>query len=86
MPSQNICKNYFPADADDDSGLVQVLVNVDAAGKVSTATVLAEDPKGQGFGRQARACLLSSKLNPALDVEGKPISKSMTINVHFTRY
>ena len=86
VPSSNLCKNYFPADADDDSAYVQVLVTVDGSGKVTNATVLVEDPKGQGFGRQARTCLLSSKLNPALDVEGKPVTKSTPIGVRFTRY
>ncbi|MBL8716360.1 MAG: hypothetical protein JNL79_10215 [Myxococcales bacterium] len=84
---KSFCNGYFPnAEADDDAGFVQVIIDVDASGKVTKAVVVKETPKGQGFGKAARSCLLSPrKINPGLDASGKPVGKSLTINLNFTR-
>lgn len=86
LGNPNACKGFFPSDADDDSGQVQVLVTVAPTGQVTTANVLLENPKGQGFGKAARTCLLSTKLSPGLDAEGKPTTKSLPISIKFIRY
>ena len=83
---KSFCNGYFPNDADDDTGFVQLMIDVDPAGKVTKAVVVKESPKGQGFGKGARACLLSPrKINPALGRDGKPVAHSLTINLNFTR-
>jgi type IV secretory pathway VirB10-like protein len=79
------CRGYFPNDADDDEGYASVLLSVAADGKVVSATVVSEEPKGQGFGRQARVCFNGRRLEPALDKSGKAVQFSQTIRVHFRR-
>jgi hypothetical protein len=82
----NACKGFFPADADDDAATVQVLITVQPNGAVTTASVLSEDPKGQGFGKAARTCLLSKKFNPGLDKTGNAAVSTTTVNLRFVRY
>jgi periplasmic protein TonB len=82
----NACKGFFPADADDDAATVQVLITVQSTGAVTAATVLKEDPKGQGFGKAARTCLLSKKFAPGLDKLGNPAASTTTVNLRFVRY
>ncbi|GAC1366915.1 MAG: hypothetical protein NVSMB47_18140 [Polyangiales bacterium] len=87
LSEPNACRGFFPADADDDTATVQLLVTVQPNGKVASATVLSEDPKGQGFGRAARTCLMTKTFDqPALDRDGTPIAKSTTVNLKFVRY
>lgn len=81
----NPCKGFFPGDADDDLARVEVLVTVKADGGVATVSVLNENPKGQGFGKAARTCMLSAKFNSALGKDGKPISVTQQFNIRFTR-
>ncbi len=78
-------KSYFPADADDDVGMVQVLVTVKPSGEVASVSVMSENPKGQGFGKAARSCLLTKKFVPGLDADGKPVQTTTPVNIRFTR-
>jgi TonB family protein len=82
---ENPCKGFFPADADDDVAKVQVIVSVRADGTVEKAVVMDESPKGQGFGKAARTCMLSAKFNPAFGKDGKAIGATQTFNIRFTR-
>lgn len=84
LPPGYGCKN-FPADADDDFAVVQVLVTVKPSGEVSNVTVMDEKPKGQGFGKAARTCVSSVKLTPALDKAGNPTGTSVTMRLTFNR-
>lgn len=81
----NPCKGFFPADADDDLARVEVLVTVKPDGTVGNVSVLNENPKGQGFGKAARTCMLSAKFNPAFGKDGAPISATQQFNIRFTR-
>jgi protein TonB len=81
----NPCKGFFPGDADDDLARVEVLVTVKPDGSVGNVSVLNENPKGQGFGKAARTCMLSAKFNAALGKDGKPISATQQFNIRFTR-
>lgn len=81
----NPCKGFFPGDADDDVGRVVVIVTVKPDGGVQTVSVAEENPKGQGFGKAARTCLLSAKFNPAWDKSGTPMVTTQQFNIRFTR-
>lgn len=81
----NPCKGFFPGDADDDLATVKVMVTVKPDGGVQTVAVLDENPKGQGFGKAARTCMLSAKFNAALGVDGKATSATQQFNIRFTR-
>lgn len=81
----NPCKGFFPGDADDDLATVQVLVTVKPDGGVQTVSVVSENPKGQGFGKAARSCMLSAKFNPAFDKTGAPTAITQQFNIRFTR-
>ncbi|MBK7402664.1 MAG: energy transducer TonB [Myxococcales bacterium] len=82
---KNVCAGYFPGEADEDKGFVQIVVDVDATGKVNKVAVVKETPKGQGFDKAARNCLLSKKVTPGLDSSGRPMAKSLTVNLNFSR-
>lgn len=79
------CKGFFPGDADDDIATVVVLVTVKPSGEVASVNVVSENPKGQGFGKAARTCLQSVKLQPGLDKEGKPTTGTEQFRLRFTR-
>jgi periplasmic protein TonB len=67
----------FPPEADMDQvsrGRVQIAVTVGADGRAKSVTVLT-DP-GHGFGRRARQCAMTMPYAPALDVTGRPITKT----------
>ena len=81
----DVCKGYFPTAADDDRALVTLRVIVRASGAVQSATVVAEDPSGQGFGAAARTCLLARTFTPGLDEAGHPAMAQTTVNVRFSR-
>jgi periplasmic protein TonB len=76
----------FPPEADADQidqAVVTVQLTVRADGSVSSAAVIS-DP-GHGFGRAARLCALSKRLEPALDRAGTPIGASSPVNIRFSR-
>lgn len=79
------CKGFFPASAQDDVASVSLMIVVQPTGKVSTASVVAEAPKSQGFGAAARACLLANAFAPALDKEGRAVATSTKVTVRFSR-
>lgn len=85
LPGANPCAGYFPTDADDHEATVTVNVVVKADGGVSSVSLIAEDPRGQGFGSAAKRCLASAKLTPALDKGGAAVMSSATFRIHFTR-
>jgi TonB family protein len=81
----NACRGFFPSGAEDDAATVAVAVTVQANGSVTTANVVSESPKGQGFGAAARLCVTSRKFVPASGEDGLPMPASATVNVHFSR-
>jgi TonB family protein len=81
----NACRGFFPSAAEDDAATVAVAVTVQANGSVTTANVVSESPKGQGFGAAARLCVTSRKFVPASGEDGLPMPASATVNVHFSR-
>jgi outer membrane biosynthesis protein TonB len=83
--SNNPCAGFFPGDADDDLATVQVLVTVKPDGGVQNVSVVSENPKGQGFGKAARSCMLAAKFNAAFDKSGAPVATTQQFNIRFTR-
>jgi TonB family protein len=79
------CHGFFPSRADRDEGHVTLMVVVQPTGAVGSLAVLAETPRGEGFGEAARACLASRKFTPALDRGGRPTRTAMQVRIHFTR-
>ncbi|MGZ3418413.1 MAG: energy transducer TonB [Polyangiales bacterium] len=79
------CRGFFPADADEDKAVVSVAVVVRPDGSVASANIVKESVAGQGFGKAARSCLLSTKFSPALDSAGKTTAAAATVNVRFAR-
>jgi protein TonB len=85
LTEADACKGFFPSEAADDAAIVTLVVVVKTSGAVSSASIVAESPKGEGFGNAARACLLSKRFTPGLDKSGAATLSSATLNVHFTR-
>jgi hypothetical protein len=85
LEEANACKGFFPSGADDDSADATLVVVIKPDGGVSSASVVLETPKGQGFGNAARTCLLSKRFVPGLDKSGTAVLSSTTIRVHFNR-
>ena len=85
LANANACRGFFPSAADDDAATVAVAVTVQANGAVTSASVVSESPKGQGFGAAARACVTAQKFVPASGEDGQPTPASATVNVHFSR-
>ena len=79
------CRGYYPADADDDSAVVKVVVVVKPSGEVATVSVVDENPRGQGFGKAARACLSSKRFQAALGRDGVAVQASVAKTIRFTR-
>lgn len=79
------CRGYYPSEAVDDAATATLTVVVRPGGDVASVSVLAETPAGQGFGRAARACLLTKRFSPALDRAGQAVTAATTMNVRFSR-
>jgi TonB family protein len=80
------CSSFFPADADDDQGEVQIDVSVDAEGHTRASNVLIEAPRGQGFGNAARACVRRLHFAPARAAGGAPVAGHATLKLRFKRH
>jgi protein TonB len=85
LEEADACRGFFPRDADVDFGLVSLVLVVRAGGEVTTVSVANETPKGQGFGKAARSCLLSKRFSPALDREGRAVTSSTVVKLRFVR-
>ena len=85
LEEANACRGFFPGGADDDAADTTLVVVIKPDGAVSSASVVLETPKGQGFGNAARTCLLSKHFAPGLDKSGTAVLSSTTIRVHFSR-
>lgn len=88
MPlNRNLSDCPFPPQADMaqvDRAVVDVTVTVDANGRPTQASVVA-DP-GYGFGSQAKRCALSMRYEPALGTGGDPITGTTpTLRFRFNR-
>jgi protein TonB len=81
----NPCAGYYPSEADDDTGVVTLTLVVSADGVVASSAVIEETPKGQGFGKAARACLQRKRFEPSLDRGGKAVAAATTLRVRFVR-
>lgn len=79
------CRGFFPDAARDDVAVVSVRVVIGKSGRVSTAQVISESPKGQSFGAAARRCMLAQTFAPALDRAGNPAATALNVNVKFSR-
>jgi hypothetical protein len=79
------CHGWFPAAATDDFAVVKLAVTVRPSGVVSSASILSENPQGQGFGAAARGCMTSRHFAPALDRGGKATTALAKVNVRFSR-
>jgi protein TonB len=76
----------FPEEADadgiDDSS-VTLRVEVREDGRVETVVV--EEERDRGFGREARRCALRKRWQPGLDRAGRPVAMTARVEVVFTR-
>lgn len=79
------CRGYFPSAAWVDQGEVTLKLIVSNQGRVERATVLAEQPRGQGFGRSAVLCLQTKRFLPAQDARGQPQAAEAPVAVRFSR-
>ena len=76
----------FPHEADEaqiDHAVVALRISVDQLGAAEAVAVVS-DP-GNGFGREARACAMVKRYEPALNQDGQPVRGTALINVRFDR-
>ena len=85
LDEPDACRGFFPTEASFDSGKVDLVVIVQAGGRVTSATIVRESPAGEGFGAAARACLLSKRFTPGANRAGRAVTASAAVRVHFTR-
>jgi protein TonB len=85
LDEADACRGFFPTEATVDSAKVDLVVVVQPGGRVSSATIARESPLGEGFGQAARACLLSKRFTAGADREGRAVTASAAVRVHFTR-
>jgi hypothetical protein len=85
LDEPDACRGFFPAEAAVDGAKVDLVVVVQAEGRVISATIARESPEGEGFGRAARACLLSKRFTPGADRAGRAVTASTGVRVFFTR-
>ncbi|HMJ52776.1 MAG TPA: hypothetical protein VK540_11890 [Polyangiaceae bacterium] len=85
LDEPDACRGFFPTEALVDTAKVDLVVVVQEGGRVVSATIARESPEGEGFGQAARACLLSKRFAPGADREGRAVTASSAVRVHFTR-
>jgi protein TonB len=79
------CRGFFPNAASVDRGEVTLRLVVSNQGRVERATVLVEEPAGQGFGRAAVLCLRQKRFLPAQDERGSPQAAEAAVALRFSR-
>jgi TonB family protein len=79
------CQDFFPPAADDDSGLVEVALDVTAEGRAADIQIVRERPARQGFGEAVRRCFLAIRFAPALDAAGRATRARVRLNFRFVR-
>lgn len=85
LTSANPCAGFFPAGAHVAHGRVQVHVEVGADGHAASTRVLAEEPRGEGFGGAARACADRLRFTPAHTSQGTPVGGHARLLLSFHR-
>jgi TonB family protein len=79
------CGGFFPRHALADTGKVTLAVVVETGGQVTSASVVAESPAGDGFGEAGRRCLRTKVFAPALGRDGRPVRATATVRIRFSR-
>ncbi|HLV20077.1 MAG TPA: energy transducer TonB [Polyangiaceae bacterium] len=79
------CAGLFPWQAEADEGTVTMRLAVTPRGVAHHPEVLAESPRGHGFGRAAASCLSRMRFEPATDRSGKPVASSSVVRLRFAR-
>ena len=85
LDDPDACRGFFPTEAAVDAAKVDLVVIVQASGRVASASIARESPAGEGFGAAARACLLSKRFSPGADRAGRAVTASAAVRLHFTR-
>ena len=85
LDAADACRGFFPIEAAVDTGKVDLVVIVQANGRVASVSIARESPAGEGFGAAARACLLSQRFTPGADRAGQAVTASAAVRLHFTR-
>jgi len=85
LDEPDACRGFFPTEAGFDSAKVDLVVVVQAGGRVTSATIVRESPASEGFGAAARACLLSKRFTPGANRAGRAVTASAAVRVHFAR-
>lgn len=85
LPSSDPCRGFFPNGAEDDEGVVALMVTIAKSGRVSATQLLSENPHGQGFAGAARTCMATQSFVPALDRSGNAAATAIRVNVRFSR-
>jgi periplasmic protein TonB len=85
LDDPDACRGFFPADAAVDNAKVDLVVIVQANGRVANVSIARESPAGEGFGAAARACLFSKRFAPGVDRAGRAVMASAAVRLHFTR-
>ncbi|MCB9662263.1 MAG: energy transducer TonB [Sandaracinaceae bacterium] len=81
----NPCAGFFPSGAHTAHGTVQVEVEVGVNGQPAGARVMAEEPRGEGFGGAARACAERLRFRPATSTSGTPVAGRARLLLRFDR-
>lgn len=85
LPVASPCRGFFPLGATADHGEVQIDVHVDASGRAHFHRLLAETPRGQGFGSAAAACAAALRFAPARNHAGIAIAGNAKLELRFDR-
>ena len=85
LDDPDACRGFFPIEAAVDAAKVDLVVIVQANGRVASVSIARESPAGEGFGAAARACLLSRRFTPGADRTGRAVTASAAVRLHFTR-
>jgi periplasmic protein TonB len=85
LDAADACRGFFPTEAAVDTAKVDLIVIVQANGRVASVSIAGESPAGEGFGAAARACLLSQRFTPGKSRAGRAVAASASVRLHFTR-
>jgi hypothetical protein len=85
LAEADACRGFYPRLARADRGVAMLSVKVRSSGEVAKASLVSENPVGEGFGDAAMDCVAGKVFEPGIDRRGHPANAIASLLIRFSR-